>query len=77
MLVVNSSLKLMVYLALSFEFRYALSKLVRCKVFDDHDWHWRAEERMTKEFLGHVKVASFVQANVCHTEGENEELISA
>jgi len=76
MLVVNSSSKILIYLCLSCEFRFAIKKLLRCKGSGDQNWHWMAEEQMNKEFLGHVKVATFIQANVCDT-GEREQMLDS
>jgi len=35
-----------------------------------------AEEQINKECLGHVKVATFIQANVCEI-GEREKMLNS
>ncbi len=34
------------------------------RLFLGDNWHWVAEEERTKEFLGHVRVASFIQSDL-------------
>ncbi len=73
--VLNSALKLFVYLALSHDFRASVRHLAV-----GHDgWHWMAREERAREFLGHAKVVTFVQSdtsnNLCADVDNEEELL--
>lgn len=54
MLVVNSSLKLLVYMSLSRDFRLSVRRLVA----GDNLYHWMLELEKNHHFLNHLRVAS-------------------
>ncbi len=66
-IVVNSSLKFLVYLALSIDFREAIWSCFLCSCFRKRDGrtngHWMIHEKKNHEFLYHAKVVTFVQAD--------------
>ena len=62
-LVANSTFKLSIYLLLSHDFRTSSKRFLGMRVEDEDFYHWMEEEENTKKFLGHAKVATFVQTH--------------
>ena len=72
MIVINSSLKLPVYLCLSKDFRLSVRRLFLGPLVEDGHY-WQVEEDKSRQFLSHVKAASFAltsheRRNVCFAD---------
>ena len=58
MIVINSSLKLPIYLCLSRDVRTSVLRLLRGPLEEDGVYHWAAQEDKSAHFLAHVKAAA-------------------